>query len=261
MKILNLKNATVFRGTNKVFDGFCLTVDQGQNTAIIGPNGCGKSTLLKLISRELYPAHSAGGVIEICGQSRWNVWELRNRLGLISADLQQRYLPHVSGLAVVVSGYFSSVGLYDHQQVGSQQIAFAEQVMDDLGVSHLRDRLFETFSTGEQRRCLLGRALVNQPEALIFDEPTAGLDLPAMFHYLQTLRRLMQAGTTIVLVTHHIHEIPPEIEHVVLLKAGRVMVAGDKAKMLTDQNLSALFEVPVKVVSSGGYFQALPATV
>ena len=261
MQILNLQNATVFRGANKVFDGFSLTVDKGQNTAIIGPNGCGKSTLLKLISRELYPAHCEGGVIEICGQSRWNVWDLRNRLGLISADLQQRYHPQVSGLSVLVSGYFSSVGLYDHQDVSSQQIAFAEHVMEDLGVSHLRDRSFATLSTGEQRRCLLGRALVNQPEALIFDEPTAGLDLPAMFHYLETLQRLMQAGTTIVLVTHHIHEIPPEIEHVVLLKAGRVMLSGDKATMLTDANLTALFEVPVKVVTSGGYFQALPAPV
>ena len=261
MHIIKLRHATVYRGRKKVFDRVSLAVNEGQNTAILGPNGSGKSTLLKLITREIYPTLGADATIEIFGRDRWNIWELRNRLGIISQDLQQRYHPDDSCLTVVLSGFFSSVGIYDHQAIDAEKISLAETALETLAIAHLRDQPLAATSTGEQRRCLLARALVNQPEALIVDEPTSGLDLPATFQYLETMRRLMHAGKTLVLVTHHIHEIPPEIEHVILLKDGRVMLAGMKAAVLTDENLSQLFEIPLTVTHHGGFYHAFPAEI
>ncbi len=113
-------------------------------------------------------------------------------------------------------------------------------------------------STGEQRRCLLGRVLVHEPTALVLDEPTSGLDLTATFHYLDLVRNYVRKGNTLLLVTHHIHEIPPEVERVVLLKQGKILQDGDKHAVLTETNLSQLFDCPVSLAQANGWYQALP---
>jgi iron complex transport system ATP-binding protein len=271
MQILKLHNTTAYRGRTRVFDGVNLTVEAGCSTAIVGPNGAGKSTLMKILAREIYPVDrsvnrqlesavdGSDSFVEIMGQRQWNVWELRNQLGVVSAELQQNYHRHVLARTVVLSGFFSSVGHYDHQSVTPEQQDAVTRVLAELGIAELQDRPFATLSTGEQRRCLLGRALVNQPRALVFDEPTSGLDLAAMFQYLDTMRKLIRGGTTVVLVTHHIHEIPPEIERVVLLKKGRVFRDGEKEAVLTSENLSELFDVSIAVVKQRGFYQAFPA--
>lgn len=255
MQILKIQNATVYRGPNKVLIDFSLCIEQGVNTAIVGPNGAGKSTLLKVLARELYPS---GGKVEIFERDRWNVWELRKRLGLVSPDLQQNYAPAAKGSSVVLSGFHSSVDIYGHQKFEKDQIQRANQIAVELGIEHLQDKPFSNMSTGEQRRHLLARALVNDPQALILDEPTSGLDLPATFQYLGTARDLMKSGKTVILVTHHIHEIPPEITHVVLMKQGQVVAQGVKEKIMTSESLSSLFDVSIELVSSNGYFQVLP---
>jgi len=256
MQVLNIENATVFRGPNQVFADLNLSIESGENTAIVGPNGAGKTTLLKVLARELYPS---SGTVQIFERDRWNVWDLRKRLGLVSPDLQQNYAPAAKGSAVVLSGFHSSVDIYGHQSFSDEQQQTAERVISELGIEHLRDKPFSKMSTGEQRRHLLGRALVNDPEALVLDEPTNGLDLPAMFQYLETVRGLMQAGKTMVLVTHHIHEIPPEINNVVLMKDGIVVGQGSKELMLTNEHLSHLFGCAVQLVNFNGYYQVLPA--
>lgn len=256
MQMLNIQDATVYRGPNKVLVDFSVSIEQGENTAIVGPNGAGKSTLLKVLARELYPS---GGKVEIFGRDRWNVWELRKRLGLVSPDLQQNYAPAAKGRNVVLSGFHSSVDIYGHQRFEGEQIEIAKQVSVDLGIEHLKDKPFSNMSTGEQRRHLLARALVNDPEALVLDEPTSGLDLPATFQYLETARELMNSGKTVILVTHHIHEIPPEISQVVLMKQGQVVGQGPKEKVMTSESLSKLFEVEVELVSANGYYQVMPA--
>lgn len=262
MQILKLHNITAYRGQTRVFDGVDLIVEAGNSTAIVGPNGAGKSTLMKLISREIYPVDSGknsdDSYVEIMQQRRWNVWDLRNQLGVISAELQQNYHRHVLARTVVLSGFFSSVGSYDHQSITARQKESVERILIELGIADLRDRAFDTLSTGEQRRCLLGRALVNNPRALVFDEPTSGLDLAAMFQYLETMRQLIRGGTTVILVTHHIHEIPPEIKRVVLLKKGTVFRDGEKEAVLSSENLSELFDVSVDVVRQRDFYHAFP---
>ncbi len=257
-KIIEIKNATVYRGQYKVFNNFSLELELGCNTVILGPNGAGKSTLLKLLSRELYPVEQDDSYVRIFGQERWDVWELRDHFGIVSHDLQQQYVSNARGINVILSGYYSSIDTAWHHQFSDEDKARAQRVIEMLGLEELKNRMFGEMSTGEQRRFLLGRALINDPEALILDEPTSGLDLSACFQYLDTIRRLMRDGKTIILVTHHIHEIPPEISRVVLLKRCNMIAAGDKTAVLTDHNLSALFDTPVKLVQTNGFYQAFP---
>lgn len=257
--LIQIKNATVYRGQTRVFKDLSLDIHRRQSTALLGPNGAGKTTFLKLLSREVYPLRRAATVVRLFGREKWNVWELRARLGIVSSDLQHHYAGNASGLNVALSGYHSSVNTWGHQSFSAGDVRRAEAAMEELGVAHLRDKKFAAMSTGEQRRFLLARALINRPDTLVLDEPTSGLDLPATFFYLNLVRKLMRDGRhTVLLVTHHLHEIPPEINRVVLLKNGAVTADGDSATILTSQNISALFDTPVRIVTANGFYQALP---
>ncbi len=256
--LIDLNNTTVYRGSQKVLDRFSLQLPLQRSIAILGPNGAGKSTLLKVLMRELYPVRTDDSWVRILGKEKWNVWELRRNLGFISQDLQNRYLGFVNGLSVVLSGFHSSVGVYDHQDFDPYSIETARRIMNELDISELGDKPYSLMSTGEQRRFLLARALVNEPSTLVLDEPTSGLDINATFHYLRTVRRLIAQGKQIVLVTHHIHEIPPEVDFIVLLKKGNIIATGEKKWIFTDDNLSHLYDTPVKVASVKGYFQVFP---
>jgi len=257
-KIIEIQNATVYRGRTRVFDRLSLEILQGNSVAILGPNGSGKSTLLKLLNRELYPVQNPGSFIKVLGEELWNVWELRTHLGIISQDLQEQYLGRVKGLEVLLSGIFSSVDTWSHQNFNDQDYQRAERLLIKLGIAHCREKRFAEMSTGEQRRLLLGRALIHDPEVLVLDEPTSGLDVQACFLYVEIIRGLLRAGKTIVLVTHHIHEIPPEIQRVVLLKGGQVMADGAKEEILTSRNLTALFDIPVELIPLNGFYQVVP---
>jgi iron complex transport system ATP-binding protein len=256
--ILEMKHVTAYRGQTRVFNDLSLEIAPQCHTAILGPNGAGKSTILKLLSREIYPVQRQGSYIRLFGQERWTVFDLRAHFGIVSHDLQHEYLGHARGLNVILSGYYSSIDTWSHQQFSAEDRTRAECIMERLGVAELKDRAFATMSTGEQRRFLLGRALINDPDTLLLDEPTSGLDLKACFQYLDIVRDLMQSGKTIILVTHHIHEIPPEISRVVLLKAGAVIADGDKAHLLTSAQLSHLFDTSIELVRTNGFYQAMP---
>ncbi len=258
--LIELHNATIWRGQNRVFDGLELTIEQHERVAILGPNGSGKTTLLKTINRELYPVAGSDSWVRILGRERWNVWELRKRIGIVSDDLQHRYTPWATALEVVLSGFHASIGMQGTlaHRVTEAEREDAVRVLHELGVGDMQDRALEHLSTGEQRRVLLGRALVHRPSTLILDEPTTGLDLAASFDYLARIRKLALAGTDIVLVTHHLNEIPPEVERIVLLSDGRVVADGDKAAVLTGERLSAVYGTAVRVIEVDSYFLAYP---
>ncbi|HEV8715034.1 MAG TPA: ATP-binding cassette domain-containing protein [Candidatus Binatia bacterium] len=260
-KIIELKNVTAYRGQTRVFNDLSLEIAQGCNTAILGPNGAGKSTLLKLLSRDIYPVQREGSYVRVFGRERWNVWALRTHFGIVSHDLQQQYVGNAQGMNVILSGYYSSIDTAAHQQFSAEDKERANRIVQKLGVTELKERMFSAMSTGEQRRFLLGRALINNPDALVLDEPTSGLDLKACFQYLDIVRGLMQSGKTIILVTHHIHEIPPEVSRVVLLKNGEVIADGEKPEILTSKNLSSLFATPIELVRANGFYQAMPGRV
>ena len=256
--ILDIQHALVYRGDSRVFSDFSFALHEGEHAAIVGPNGAGKSTLLKLLAGEVHPVPLDETSIRLFGEEQWNVWDVRKRLGMVSHDLQHQYMDQVTGLKVILSGFYASIGTYGHQDFSYAQIARADEMSEEMGVGSLKDRRFGEMSTGEQRRCLLGRALVHEPAALVLDEPTSGLDLTATFHYLDLVRTHMRKGKTLLLVTHHIHEIPPEVERVVFLKQGKIIQDGEKRSVLTEDNLSALFDCPVALAQANGWYQALP---
>ncbi len=256
--LLELRAASVVLGGRIVLDDLTLEIPRGESVAILGPNGAGKSTLLRLLARDVYPQRREHAAVRILGRTRWNVFDLREQLGFVSLELQLRHQREIAGLDVVRSGFFGSIGTYPHQRLTTDQSRRVDRALDQLGVRALAGRTFATLSAGEQRRFLLARALVHDPHTLVLDEPTASLDLQAGFSLLAELRRLCAAGKTLVLVTHHLGEIPPEIERVLLLKSGSLFFDGDKRAALTSQRLSELFEIPLQVVERDGFYHAQP---
>jgi iron complex transport system ATP-binding protein len=256
--ILDIQHATVYRGDTCVFSDFSFALNEGEHAAIVGPNGAGKSTLLKLLAGGVHPLPLDETHLRLFGEEGGNVWEVRKRLGIVSHDLQKDYLICAEGLNVVLSGFYASNDTYEYQVFSDQQINRAHEVIRELGIESLAARRFGHLSTGEQRRFLLGRALVHDPPVLILDEPTSGLDLKACFQYLDLLRAQIRKGKTVLLVTHHLHEIPPEIERVVLLKDGKITADGRKATVMTNKLISELYDRPITLVQSNGWYQAFP---
>lgn len=258
--LIDIHNATIWRGTTCVFQGLNLRIDQDERVAILGPNGSGKTTLLKTINRELYPVARDDSYVRILGRERWNVWELRKQIGVVSHDLQQRYTATTTGFEVVLSGFHSSIGVHGvlADRISAAHRHAAKEAMAELGISAFGRTMLKNMSTGEQRRILLARALVHRPKTLVLDEPTSGLDLAASFDYLRRIRELTARGHNIVLVTHHLGDIPPDVRRIVLLSDGRIVADGDKAEVLQADTLSAVYRTPIRLTEVDGYFLASP---
>jgi iron complex transport system ATP-binding protein len=256
---LELEAVETWLGPRPVFQNLSLTLRRGEQTLVLGPNGAGKSALVKLLSRELYPVVRPGSRLAIFGSSTVNLWELRRRIGFVSNDLQRSYRGAVTGSDVVLSGFFGSVGLGRSQSPNSTQRQRVAELMDSLQLAELAQRPFAQLSDGQQRRLLLARALVHAPEVLVLDEPTNGLDLRARHQLLAQLRQLASNGTTLLLVTHQIEAVIPEISRVLLLRQGQLVGDGPATELLQAQPLSALFDTPLQVVERDGWRQVLPA--
>jgi len=258
--LLEIDAATVLRGGHTVLDRFSLRVDAGRHTAILGANGSGKSTLVQLIARQLYPLAPGDGrsPVRVFGREHWNVAELRGLLGIVSPAMQHDYTSEMplEVFDAVVSGFFAARGLGLDHQVSAGMRERARSALEQLGASHLIGRAMASLSTGEARRALIARALVHRPRALLLDEPCAGLDLASRRRFLESLRALARGGTTLLLVTHHVEEIIPEIGQVLLLKHGRVLRQGDKAVALTDAALGETFGMPIRVRQHGDWYAA-----
>lgn len=255
--LLELKNVTVIRGTTAerpALDGVTLRIGAGEHVCILGPNGCGKSTLIKTITRECYPVARAGSSIAILGRERWNIFELRSLLGIVSPDLLASCTSDATGQDVVLSGFFSSTRIFPHHHSDREHLARAAAALERLGIAHLAGRSVSQMSSGEAKRTLIARALVHNPQALLFDEPSSALDIGAQIQLRHTLRQLAQSGLGILLVTHHVSEIIPEIERVVLLRQGRILADGPKREILTSEQLSSLFGDTVRLGLHDGYF-------
>jgi iron complex transport system ATP-binding protein len=253
--LLDFQHVSVMRGDKIVLDDITLRIQAGEHAAILGPNGCGKSTLIKTITRECYPLARQGSSLMILGRDRWNVFELRTLLGVVSNDLMNTCTRQISGLEVVLSGFFSSIGLQPYHHVTPAMIDKAQEVLDVLEIPHLAERDMTAISSGEGRRILIGRALVHDPLALLLDEPANSLDLHAAFELRRILRKLAAAGTGILMVTHHLPDIIPEIDRVIQLRGGRVFADGRKSDLLTAETLSELFGLPVELTRRDEYYQ------
>ena len=249
--LLDICNAEVCR-TNfdpavTVFKDLNLRIEQGENVAIIGANGSGKSSLVALLQAELRPLVKAGSYVRILGKEAINVWEFRKQLGIVSHSLQLGYREDVKAQDVLLSGFYASIGVWEHQVFSDEQRQQVQVVAEQLHIDDLLQRYYCQLSTGEQRRFLLGRALIHQPQTLVFDEPTSGLDIKARHQYLNLIRQLLAQGKNLILVTHHIDEIPSAIERVILMSKGKIVADGQKHIVLTQQNLSAVYDMDINL--------------
>jgi iron complex transport system ATP-binding protein len=252
--LLSFQHVSVMLGGKRVLHDITLSIGPGEHVAILGPNGCGKSTLIRTITRGLYPLILPESSLKIFGRDTWNVFDLRTLLGIVSNDLMQRCTREITGMEMVLSGFFSSIGIQPYHQVTPVMIDKTQEVLDLLEVPHLADREMTEMSSGEAHRLLIGRALVHDPLALLLDEPSNSLDFRAALELRTLLRKLAQSGTGILMVTHHLPDILPEIDRVILLRDGRIFADGPKQDLLTSRRLSELFGLAVELTQRDGYY-------
>lgn len=263
--VLELVNATVVKGGATILHNLNLTIHDHEHTAIVGPNGSGKSTLVKLLTHHDYPwprdSDDEPPPVKVYGNDRWDVMELRAQLGVISADMHHRFVignsaGNLRAEDVVVSGLFATHGFLRPDQRNERTRRLAAEALARVDAAHLADKMMDEMSTGEARRVLIARALVTSPRALVLDEPTSGLDVVSRSRFLDQVEKVGRAGTTLIFVTHHVEEIVPAVERVILLKDGRVAFDGAKHEVLTDTRLTEVFGAPVRVSQHDGRYFA-----
>jgi iron complex transport system ATP-binding protein len=260
---LHLAHVNVARGDNVVLHDINLSVNTGEHIAILGPNGCGKSTLIKTITCECYPIVQPETKVSIFGRERWDLTELKKRLGVVSAELPGRPTLETTGRDAILTGFFSSSTLWPNLTVTGAMRERAEEVLRQVDALELAEKPVGQMSAGQQRRIMIGRALVGSSSAtegetqmLLLDEPSNALDLAAQADLRTLLQKLAREGTGILLITHHIADILPEIDRILLMKEGRIVADGPKSQLLTAGNLSSLFETEVRMTEREGFFHA-----
>jgi iron complex transport system ATP-binding protein len=250
-QFLEMGHVSVARGDRVVLHSVNLKIRTGEHVAILGPNGCGKSTLILAMTCQLYPIAQPGTTLRIFGRERWDLTELRRHFGVVAAGLMGE-LPGersavTTGLDAVIAGFFSASTLWPNLHVTDEMRKRAVEALERMDALHLGRRRMGEMSAGEKRRILIARALVHQPRQLLLDEPSNGLDLAAQRGLRETMRKLAAEGTGLVLVTHYLGDILPEIKRVILMHAGRIVADGPRKELLTEDRLSELFCVPVHI--------------
>ena len=246
-EFLEMRAVNVARGERVVLHDVNLTIRTGEHVAILGPNGCGKSTLIMAMTCQVYPIVRPGMGVRIFGRERWDLTQLRQHFGVVGAELPGERTAVTAGLDAVTAGFFSASTLWPNLHVTPEMRERSWEALERMEATHLAQQLVGEMSAGEKRRIVIARALVHRPKQLLLDEPSNALDLAAQRELRDTLRRLAREGTGLVLVTHHLGDILPEIERVILMRAGRIVGDGPRQDLLTEPVLSGLFDVPVRI--------------
>lgn len=257
--IVELEHVHVARGNHVVLHDINLKIEAGEHLAILGPNGCGKSTLLKTITCEIYPLVRPETRVCIMERERWDLVQLKRRMGVVAAELPGRPILTTTGFDAVLTGFFSSSTLWPNLEVTDYMRERAEEVLALVHAEELRDKPVGEMSAGQQRRIMIGRALAGTTgdvKMLLLDEPSNALDLAAQRDLRAMLRSLAKQGTAILLITHHIADILPEIDRTIMLRDGRIVADGRKNELLTETQLSALFGTDIHLTEREGHWNA-----
>ena len=245
-------------GGHAVIHDLCLQLRIGESTTILGANGAGKSTIVNLINRNLYPLVKPDSHLKLFGHRTINIWQLRSSLGLASSDLETRFSPQIRARELILSGFFGSTRLGRDQIPNPQQLAKSESLVKQLNLDAFAMQPFGELSDGQRRRLMIARALIHNPKVLVLDEPCRALDLKACHQLLEIMRNLCQQGTTLLVITHRIDTIIPEMNRVLFVQQGRLCADGTPTQLLQDHKLSELFDTPLRVFEHKGYRQVLP---
>ncbi len=253
---VELERVSVVRGERVVLEDVDLTISAGEQVALLGPNGCGKSTLLKTMTCELYPLAKPETRVRLFGRERWDLTELKKRLGVVQNEIPGRPMLKITGREAILTGFFSSSTLWPNLEISSEMRDRAEAMLTVVGGEALAEKLFGEMSAGQQRRILIGRALVASSGCLLLDEPSNALDLQAQRTLRELLMQLAEAGTTMLLITHQVADIIPAMDRVLLMQQGRVVADGSRSELLTTERLGALFETEVHIGEQSGFYHA-----
>ncbi len=275
---LRMRNVNVALGDAIVLHDINLTIATGEHVTILGPNGCGKSTLIRTMNCEIYPViPPAGGhdcpghpspEVSIFGRSRWDLTQLRKHFGTVSDSHPGLYTTaratdsagstsgRATGMDAVIAGFFSASTLWPNLIVTEDMRHRAAEALERIHASHLANQPVGEMSAGEKRRILIARALVHRPHQLLLDEPSNALDLAAQRNLRESMRSLIAQGTGLILVTHHLGDIPPEMERVILMRDGKILEDGPREKLLTAPVLSKLFGTEVRIGQQDGWLQS-----
>jgi iron complex transport system ATP-binding protein len=253
---VELAHVNLVRGDRRVLHDISLNIARGEQIALLGPNGCGKSTLLKTLTCELYPLAEPAMRVRLFGRERWDLTELKKRLGVVQNELPGKPILKVTGREAVLTGFFASSCLWPNLVVTEAMQARADEVLQQVDAESLRDHIFGEMSAGQQRRILIGRALAGSADCLLLDEPSNALDLSAQRDLRELMVALAEAGTTMILITHHIADIIPAMRRVVMMRDGRIVADGSREELLTAQRLGELFSTDVQLAEHDGFYHA-----
>ncbi len=262
--IVDLQHVFVARGERVVLHDVSLRIEAGEHLAILGPNGCGKSTLLKTITCEVYPLVNPATQVRIMGRERWDLTQLKRRMGVVASDIPGGSTLAITGREAVLTGFFSSSRIWPNLTVTAEMQERAEEILQLVHAEDLAAVPVGEMSAGQQRRVMIGRAMAGTSldaqqgsvQMLLLDEPSNALDLAAQQDLREMLRELAQKGTAILLITHHIADILPEMDRIVMMREGRIVADGPKKALLTEMHLQRLFGREIVLTERSGYWNA-----
>ncbi|MCY1151858.1 MAG: ATP-binding cassette domain-containing protein [Sphaerochaetaceae bacterium] len=254
--LITIEHANVRRNNKLILKDVDFSINQGEHTAILGPNGAGKSTLLNICSMEIHPLWREDLLIKRFNSNIISKEELRKHIGVVSQLIFDLCNTTYLVKEVVASGIFSSVGFDFHHHVTQEHWQLTDEVLKDNYCLHLADKTMNSLSTGESQRVLLARALVHNPNLLLLDEAASGLDFPSRSHYRKALTNAINKGKTIVMITHELSQILPEINRIILMKDGMIYKIGNKEELLNEEILSQLYGQKVYVAKKNGIYSA-----
>lgn len=252
--LIQLHDATVRREGKVILQIDDFTLHQGESIALIGPNGAGKSTFIHLITREVFPLYRDEPPVLFKGKNLVKLDEIKQTLGVVSSTMQNQITVHLPVFEVVYGGLLGALGVPRRYRMNEAGKAKVRKTLEFLGIEHLANQDVMTLSSGQARRVLIARALVHDPEVLVLDEPTTGLDPEGMYYVRKTMRDLTAAGKAIILVTHYPEDIIPEIKRVIMIREGKLFDDKPKEEALTTERVSNLFGVPLRILSQDGYY-------
>ena len=254
---MELRNVSVVRDGKYILRSVDLDIHKGENVAVIGPNGSGKTTLIKLLRGDIRPYYDedSPAVMRIFGSERWNLFDVRSRMGVVSMDLQNLFHNDTIVSEVICSGFFNSIDVFRNHVVDEHMVRRCLECATMMGVEDLLDRPIENLSLGEMRRILIARALVTDPDLLVLDEPMTGLDVVMKSKFRAMFDILIERGVSMVMITHELTDIPRSVRRVVMIRDGEVFADGDKESLLNDTIVSDLYEEHIKVESHNGIYR------
>ncbi len=257
MKTLEMRDVSVVRNGERILDSIDLSIEENESVAIIGNNGSGKTTLIKLLRGEIRPYYNedSPSTMKIFGEEDWSLFEIRSRMGIVSMDLQSKFGPDTLVSEVIMSGFFGSLDVFRNMETTPYMGSKAKDAAVMMGVDDLFNRTIEGLSLGEMRRTLIARALVSNPSTLVMDEPMTGLDITMASKFRKMFDILIEAGVSLIIVTHDLADIPKGIDRVIMMKNGRIFADGRKDSLFTSEVMSGLYDEPIKVERDNGAYR------